>query len=196
MIEGPKTLEQTLKRLEDARTHTQNWYASHYGKLEDWARKRLPEPWCNEFFSCIANGTWGHADVGERYRCNAGFDVVPSGYIHMDDAKGQLILDQTRRAEEAELRCADLERRPQEVTAKVWTYTWDTDCGTGTRVFKTQQDAFFAMLDGLDLERGEESDNCYHLISSGQFDKFMDWYSGWTDRVSSIDHHSVGEHTL
>lgn len=111
MYEGPKTLEQTLKRLEEARAHTHKWYARHYGKLEDWARKRLPEPWRNEFFSCVANGTWGHDDVGERYMCNAGFEVVPSGYIHMDDAKGQLIMDQTRRAEEAELRCEELQKR-------------------------------------------------------------------------------------
>ena len=81
--------------------HTQTWYASHYGKLEDWARKILPEPWRNQFFSCVANGTYSHSDVGEAYICNAGFKVVPSGYIRMDDAKGQLIQDQTARAEAA-----------------------------------------------------------------------------------------------
>lgn len=115
--EGPRTLEKTLRRLEESRTHTQNWYASHYAKLHDWARKRLPDPWRNEFFSCIANGTYSHADVGERYTCKAGFEVVPSGYIHMDDAKGQIILEQTRRAEEAEMECARLNARIAELEA-------------------------------------------------------------------------------
>ncbi len=111
--ERVEELEKENSKLIGRRKHTQQWYASHYGKLEDWARKRLPEPWRNEFFSCIANGTWGHADVGERYRCKAGFDVVPSGYIHMEDAKGQLVLDQTSRAELAEERAAQLESQLQ-----------------------------------------------------------------------------------
>lgn len=96
----PKT---ELERAISAREHTQRWYGSHYAKLEDWARNRLPEPWRNEFFSCIANGTWGHDDRGTPYKCNAGFTVTPSGYISLDDAKGQLILDQIRRAEDAEM---------------------------------------------------------------------------------------------
>jgi hypothetical protein len=95
------------EKLKSRRVHTQEWYASHYAKLEDWARKILPEPWRNQFFSCVANGTYSHKDVGEAYTCRAGFKVVPSGYIHMDDAKGQIIRDQTTRAEEAE---AELEQ--------------------------------------------------------------------------------------
>lgn len=95
-------LKGVADKLQGRRRHTQEWYASHYGKLEDWARKILPEPWRRQFFNCIANGTYDHDDVGEAYICNAGFRVVPSGYIHMDDAKGQLITDQTSRAEAAE----------------------------------------------------------------------------------------------
>jgi hypothetical protein len=90
-------------KLQGRREHTQNWYASHYAKLHDWARKVLPEPYRNQFFSCVANGTYdAMLDCGEPYMCNAGFMVTPSGYIHMDDAKGQIIREQTARAEKAE----------------------------------------------------------------------------------------------
>jgi|HubBroStandDraft_6_1064221.scaffolds.fasta_scaffold724844_2 hypothetical protein len=85
-----------------AREHTQRWYAAHYGKLEDWARNRLPEPWRNEFFHCVANGTWGHDDLGEPYVSQVG-RIVPSGYFKMDSATAQLLYDQTTRAEIAEL---------------------------------------------------------------------------------------------
>lgn len=91
-----------IVKLKSRREHTQKWYASHYAKLHDWARNRLPDPWRNEHFSCVANGTWGTADRGERYMAAGGFEVVPSGYIHMDDAKGILVIEQTARAEEAE----------------------------------------------------------------------------------------------
>jgi hypothetical protein len=89
-----------------ARKHTHDWYSAHYGKLHDWARKRLPEPWRNEFFSCIANGTWGHDDLGEPYISLVG-RIVPSGYFVMDTATKQLLSDQTIRAEIAEMRLAD-----------------------------------------------------------------------------------------
>jgi hypothetical protein len=95
--------EQESQRNVERRKHTQNWYGSHYGKLEDWARKVLPEPWRNQFFSCVANGTYDHSlDVGESYVCNAGFTIVPTNYFRMDTAEGQLIRDQTSRAELAE----------------------------------------------------------------------------------------------
>jgi hypothetical protein len=87
--------------------HTQDWYARHYGKLEDWARKRLPDPWCNEFFNCVANGTWGHDDVGEPYMSQVG-RIIPSGYFKMDSASEQLLHDQTARAEQAERTVAEL----------------------------------------------------------------------------------------
>ena len=88
-----------------AREHTQDWYARHYGKVEDWARKRLPEPWRTEYFNCVANGTWGHDDVGEPYMSQVG-RIVPSGYFKMDSAAEQLLRDQTTRAEIAESRLA------------------------------------------------------------------------------------------
>jgi hypothetical protein len=97
-----KGSQQELARAKEARQHTWDWYAAHYGKLEDWARKRLPEQWANEFFSCIANGTWGHDDVGPAYRCQAGFDVVPSGYVKFDSAQEQILHNQSVRAETAE----------------------------------------------------------------------------------------------
>jgi hypothetical protein len=40
---------------------TRTWYAGRYGKLEDWARKHLPEPWVTEFFNILANGKRGHS---------------------------------------------------------------------------------------------------------------------------------------
>lgn len=86
---------------EEKRKHTQKWYASHYGKLEDWARTRLPEKWSKEFFWCIANGTWGFKDNGTPYHMADGSKIVPSNYFKMDTAERQLILDQTQRAEEA-----------------------------------------------------------------------------------------------
>jgi hypothetical protein len=114
-----KVREESAKeaeKLKSRRVHTQEWYASHYAKLQDWARKVLPEPYRNQFFSCIANGTYDVTlDRGEPYMCNAGFMVTPSGYIHMDDAKGQLILDQTHRAEEAESELARERERHQDL---------------------------------------------------------------------------------
>jgi hypothetical protein len=74
-------------RLESARKHTQEWYACHYGKLEDWARKSLPEPWVTEVFNCIANGV---------------SSANKSDYFRVDTAEGQLVMDQTKRAEDAE----------------------------------------------------------------------------------------------
>lgn len=80
--------------LQAGRRHTQEWYARHYGKLEVWARTHLPEPWVTEFFNCVANGT---------------HDVRSSDYFRVDTAEGQLIMDQTRRAEDAENRVKTLE---------------------------------------------------------------------------------------
>lgn len=102
-------LKRRVEKAESSRKHTQEWYASHYGRLQDWARKVLPEPYRNQFFSCVANGTYdAYLDVGEPYMCKAGFMVTPSGYMHMDDAKGQLVIDQTRRAENAEAELSSL----------------------------------------------------------------------------------------
>lgn len=87
-------LQRENERLKSARKHTQEWYARHYGKLEDWARTRLPEPWVTEFFNCVANGT---------------YDSHSDDYFRVDTAEGQLILDQTKRAEDAESRIKALE---------------------------------------------------------------------------------------
>lgn len=96
-----------IEKLKSRRIHTQEWYARHYGKLEDWARKVLPDPHRTQFFNCIANGAYDHAlDVGEPYVAKAGFRVVPTNYFRMDTAEGQLILDQTQRAEDAEAELA------------------------------------------------------------------------------------------
>src|SRR3984885_6308514 len=93
-----EALWRRAKNAEEAREHTHDWYARHYGKLHDWARNRLPEPWRGEFFNCVANGTWGHDDVGEPYMSQVG-RIVPSGYFTMDSAAKQLLSDQTIRAE-------------------------------------------------------------------------------------------------
>ena len=97
--------QEELDKAVRARAHTHEWYHAHYGKLEDWARKRLPEPWVTEFFNCVANGTWGHDDLGEPYMSQVG-RIVPSGYFKMDSAAEQLLRDQTMRAEEAEMKLA------------------------------------------------------------------------------------------
>lgn len=86
-------MNRSLQTAVRSREHTQDWYARHYGKVEDWARKELPEPYVHDFFCCIANGS---------------SSVHDSDYFRVDTAEGQLILDQTRRAEEAELRTEDL----------------------------------------------------------------------------------------
>jgi len=96
-------LEREAEKWKARRKSTADWYARHYGKLEDWARKALPEPWVNQFFSCVANGLYDATkDVAPKYRAVGGFDVVPGNYFDMSDAKGQLIHDQTERAEAAE----------------------------------------------------------------------------------------------
>ena len=91
------------EKAKRSQKYTQTWYAQHYGKLHDWARKRLPEQWRNEFFFCIANGIWGFADDAAPATLPDGTKVVPHNYFRVDTAEGQLILDQTKRAEEAEL---------------------------------------------------------------------------------------------
>ena len=103
--------EQERKELEQAissRKHTQDWYAAHYGKVEDWARKILPEPWRTQYFNCVANGTYDSVkDVGEPYMTKVGM-VTPSGYFRMDTAAEQLLRDQTERAESAEALIGEL----------------------------------------------------------------------------------------
>jgi hypothetical protein len=97
------SLEQALAAASDKRKHTQKWYASHYGKLQDWARKLLPEPYRTQFFSCVANGLYDVTeDVGKPYKCVAGFIVTPSGYFQLDNAAEQILFDQCVRAEDAE----------------------------------------------------------------------------------------------
>jgi hypothetical protein len=96
-----------------AREHTWSWMTSHYGKLEDWARKQLPEPFKTEFFNCVANGTWSATlDNAPPYICNAGFVIRPSGYFRLKTAEEQLLFDQWKRAEDAE---AEVERLKQVV---------------------------------------------------------------------------------
>src|SRR6185437_8039279 len=76
----------------------------------------LPDPWRNQFFSCIANGLYDHAkDVGEPYICKAGFKVVPGGYFKLETAQQQILHDQTTRAEEAESRAETLSKRVKEM---------------------------------------------------------------------------------
>jgi len=116
-----RELEEQLQRAKDAQDHTQRWYAQHYGKLQDWARTRLPEQWRNEFFFCIANGLWGFADVGEPYICKGGGTVTPSNYFPLDTAEGQMILDQTKRAEAAEVDLAQLRQANETLEAGIKT---------------------------------------------------------------------------
>lgn len=91
------------ERLTDGRKHTQKWYAEHYGKLQDWARMVLPEPWRTQFFSCVANGLYDAVeDVGKPYRAVGGFMVTPGGYFQLPSAQEQVLFDQCVRAETAE----------------------------------------------------------------------------------------------
>jgi hypothetical protein len=87
-------LRKENQRNIERRKHTQDWYARHYGKLEEWARTILPDPWANQFFNCIANGTHDY--------------MKPGGYFRMDTAEGRIILDQTSRAENAESEVMEL----------------------------------------------------------------------------------------
>jgi hypothetical protein len=90
-----KNLQEERDEAISAGKHTQDWYARHYGKLHDWARKQLPEPYVNDFFWCIANGT----------------TLGPDGkYFEMPSAYSQLLADQTTRAETAESRIVTLEK--------------------------------------------------------------------------------------
>ena len=113
---------EVAKKIEDAesaRKHTQDWYAAHYGKLQDWARTRLPEPWVTEFFNCVANGTWHHSkDVGEPYMSVGAGMITPSGYFKMETAAQQLLADQTRRAEEAEIKLEEYKPLREQLEAK------------------------------------------------------------------------------
>lgn len=113
-------LQKKLERAESGRRHTQDWYARHYGKLHDWARKILPEEYVNQFFSCIANGTWGTKDVGEPYMSVGAGMITPSGYIKFDSAQEQILHDQTTRAEEAELELAALRESAREAPSDEW----------------------------------------------------------------------------
>lgn len=113
-------MKRLREALESKREHTHKWYAGRYGKLHDWARKILPEPWSTQFFSCIANGIYSATeDVGEPYMCALG-KVVPSGYFVMDTASEQLLHEQTRRAEDAETALAALSpQEPQDAEKEV-----------------------------------------------------------------------------
>lgn len=129
----PAEVEQGLRELraENARLREENedwaekrkstheWYAQHYAKLHDWARKILPDPYRNQFFFCVANGLWDVSkDRGEKYMAVGGFEVHPGGYVTLKDAKGQLIVDQTRRAEDAEARVKAAERKLETAVAE------------------------------------------------------------------------------
>jgi hypothetical protein len=100
--------EECNKAIE-GRKHTWDWCTGRYGKLEDWARKQLPEPFKTEFFNCVANGLWSCTlDNAPPYICNAGMVIRPSGYFHMKDADKQLLYDQWKRAEDAEAALKEL----------------------------------------------------------------------------------------
>lgn len=117
-------LREQIKESEEGRKHTQDWYAGHYGKLQDWARKRLPDPWRTEFFNCVANGTWGFDDVGEPYMSVGAGRIVPSGYFKMETAAEQLLHDQTTRAEVAEERVRMLEEIMRDLIRKECPHCW------------------------------------------------------------------------
>jgi hypothetical protein len=104
--------ENEAKRDRSRREHTWDWFTSHYGKLEDWARKQLPEPFKTEFFNCVANGTWNATlDVAPPYICNAGFVIRPSGYFRLKTAEQQLLFNQWERAEDAEEKIKELQEK-------------------------------------------------------------------------------------
>lgn len=114
------TARQQLAEANEARKRTQNWYAGRYGKLHDWARKMLPEPYLTQFFSCVANGLYDATkDIGKTYRCVAGFDVTPSGYFVMDSASQQILHEQSIRAENAELKLAEAQAENAALKAQV-----------------------------------------------------------------------------
>lgn len=130
-------LEEEGERNVERRKHTQNWYGSHYGKLEDWARKVLPEPWKTQFFSCIANGSYDCAlDTGEPYVCKAGMTIVPTNYFRMDTAEGQLIRDQTSRAEAAEAQVVVVQAALDELKRATERVTSDTSTPEEVRLDK------------------------------------------------------------
>lgn len=80
------------------REHTWYWLKSHYGKLEEWARQNLPDDLKNEFFNSLANGLP---------------NLSKSSYIRYDTAQEQIINDQIARAENAEIRNAQLMKKIQ-----------------------------------------------------------------------------------
>jgi hypothetical protein len=108
-----------IARGSGRRKHTHEWYEKHYGKLHDWARKILPEPYRKQFFSCIANGLYSHDDIGKPYKCMAGFMVTPSGYFQMETAQEQILFDQCVRAEDAEAENAALRKQVERLSAPV-----------------------------------------------------------------------------
>lgn len=75
------------------RKSTWDYIARHYGKVEDWARKQLPEPWKTQFFNCLANGTT---------------TVSSSDYFRMETADKQLYHDACEHAESAERELAQV----------------------------------------------------------------------------------------
>lgn len=105
-------LKEEIERGPGRRKRTSDWYAEHYGKLHDWARNVLPEPYRHQFFSCIANGLYDAIkDVGKPYRAVAGFMVTPGGYFKMGTAQEQILFDQCVRAEDAEAELSALRQR-------------------------------------------------------------------------------------
>lgn len=88
---------------------TWKWLESKYGKLDEWSRTILPEPWRTQFWNCRANGLYDQTkDVGEPYRCNAGMMITPSNYFHLKEP--QILYDQIARAESASLKLAAADR--------------------------------------------------------------------------------------
>lgn len=119
-------MKQEIERGPGRRKHTCDWYAEHYGKLHDWARNVLPEPYRNQFFSCIANGLYDAIkDVGKPYKVVAGFMVTPGGYFKMDTAQNQILFDQCVRAEDAESELATLRQRVEEMGRAVTNREWE-----------------------------------------------------------------------
>lgn len=50
-------LERERDAEKDRAQHTQEWYATRWRRLKEWARKDIPDNLSNQFFSIIANGT-------------------------------------------------------------------------------------------------------------------------------------------
>lgn len=54
--EAAKIVMDHIENVARSQQFTRDWYATRWGRLQEWARADLPEPWKTEFFNIIANG--------------------------------------------------------------------------------------------------------------------------------------------